>query len=194
MQQYYGLQETAYRLHVSEKTLRRWIHQGQVEHRVDGKRYMIPDSAITSILARKDAGSYDVLAQRIEAVENELRAISDRLGEVERQRTIPLPTPAAGPATSTLRHRRAEYATRPGDTLPEGLIGWRQFAAYHNIAPSTVQRAVEAGRLPVQRGRWKVGRAIVEMALDATGQHRFIELFAANPGFKACNLCPHGDV
>jgi len=59
------------------------------------------------------------------------------------------------------------------------------------MAPSTVKRAIDGGRLPILEGEWKVGRVIVRGVLDRQGQAQFHELYHAAAGFKVCPDCPH---
>lgn len=189
--QQFSIQEAAYRLRVSEKTIRRWIRDGKIENTMRDGKYLISQRAVDTIQAQKETGGYETLARRIEAVETALTQLSQRVDEivsetVRRRETETVRQP------STLRPSRAVYTPGKGDTLPPGLVGWRQFADAHNIAQSTVQRAVESGRLPVVCGEWKRGRAIVKQALDAEGQRAFIALYAESyPGFKVCcSSCP----
>lgn len=186
----YGLQDAAHRLRISEKTLRRWVHQGKIEHTIDHGRYLIPERALIEIEARKAAASDTTLVDRIEAVETQINALSDRLSEMEKILKEKYPAPA--PYETRPAPPRKTRLIHNGGQLPDGLVGWRQFADLHNIAQSTVQRAIESGRLDIVRGHWKQGRAWVEMALDAAGRQHFYELFSAtNPGFKRCGKCPH---
>jgi hypothetical protein len=214
--QYYGLQETAYRLHVSEKTLRRWIKQAKLEHKIDHGKYLIPENAVEAILARKETKGDKLLTDRIEALESRINALSkwvqeqkhllDRIERMEivmaqfssrlstiedllQQKTTPLPAPA--PATSTLRPRHIPYASKSTarSTVPDGMIDLMEFSYnMHNVAPTTAKLAVKDGRLPAHHGEWKARGARVTMALDQEGQRRFIELFETNAGFKPC--CP----
>src|SRR5690242_2518655 len=82
-------------------------------------------------------------------------------------------------------------AERETTVLPDGLIAWRTCAELHGMAPSTVRRAIDGGRLTIVEGEWKVGRVMVRGVLDREGQAQFYGLYRAAPGFKACPQCPH---
>lgn len=189
---YMDIEEAALRLGKSTKTLRRWIAARKINYRMQGAKYLF---SVDDLEAKRTETSSDrvdnaALLERIEGIENALQSFSERLNKLEAY--IPVTAaPAAHTRPSTLRPTRLIYDTDKG-ALPGDLVSFRQFADLHNIAQSTVQRAIERGRLPVQRGRWKQGRAWVEMALDGAGQRLFYELFSETyPGFKACPRCPH---
>ena len=59
------------------------------------------------------------------------------------------------------------------------------------MAPSTVKRAIDGGRLRIVEGEWKVGRVMVRGVLDHQGQAPFSGLSHAAAGFKACPHGPH---
>lgn len=64
--------------------------------------------------------------------------------------------------------------------MPDGLIGLAEYAHQCNIPEGTLKKAVASGRLQVVRGRWKVGRSYVQVALDADGRKRVDELYGVN--------------
>jgi len=70
-------------------------------------------------------------------------------------------------------------------------MAWRTFAELHGLAPSTVKRAIDGGRLTMVEGEWKVGRVMVRGVLDQQGQAQFYGLYHAATGFKMCPQCPH---
>jgi hypothetical protein len=63
--------------------------------------------------------------------------------------------------------------------LPPDLVGWRQYARDLGIHESTLNKAIASGRVPVVRGHWKVGRAIIEVALDERGRQVVKELYGS---------------
>lgn len=99
---------------------------------------------------------------------------------------------------SSPQHKNASRSLQTqGGSLPDNLVGWREFSRLHNIGQSTVQYDIEHGKLPTVLGKWKMGRTWVEKALDATGRARFYELYhdkldkEGEPQFQACPDCPH---
>lgn len=186
MDNYLDIEQAALHIGKSHKTLRRWAHLHKIDYRMIGGRYLF---AITDLDAMKNkhtpAMDNAALLERLEAVESRLSAIETLLHE------RPASLRPAQPTYHTPPALRPTRLVHNGKQLPDGLVSFRSFSDLHNIAQSTTQRAIESGRLEVVRGQWKQGRAIVQMALDAAGRHRFIELFEGNPGFRACDACPH---
>jgi hypothetical protein len=54
-----------------------------------------------------------------------------------------------------------------------------------------VRKAVEDGRLFVERGNWRDGYRRVKVAMDERGCAIFYELFHQHPKFHWCDECPH---
>lgn len=188
MAEYLDIEQASKRLGKSTKTLRRWVHMQKIPYRMDNRKiyFDVADLEAKRTEESPDKMDTSALLERIEGIEVSLQSISERLAQLEAQiHTAPIP------AVSRPTTLRKTHLVHNGGHLPDGLVGWRQFADLHNIAQSTVQRAIESNRLPVQRGSWKQGRATVQQALDAAGRSRFYELFCTNPGFKICATCPH---
>ncbi len=89
----------------------------------------------------------------------------------------------------SLAPQRASFAS--GDTLPDGFVSAMAFAGEHGIHEGTARKAIASGRLPAIQGKWKLGRAYVVNALDASGRARFYELYSENEHFTPCPECPH---
>ena len=113
----------------------------------------------------------------------QLVALERRVAELE-QVNLHRVTGTTGPLPA-VKHKPTS------DDLPDNLVSYPMFARLHGISVSTVQKAIDANRLTVIRGRWKQGQAIVQKALDANGRARFVELFQGNEHFKVCSECPH---
>ena len=208
--QYFNLQEAAYRLKISEKTLRRWIHQGRIEYQMDHGKFWISEDAITAIQTRKPSESSVTLAARLNTSEQALTQLSDRVAELERgvseirailgeslSDTSPVNlAPSAPPARAPAALRKTSLVKDGKNTLPDGLVPLADFAGKqkgipHNIAMSTCEKAGKEGRLHIVRGEWKRGGTTIKQCLDAAGRQQFIALFLNNPGFKRCGPdCP----
>jgi hypothetical protein len=93
---------------------------------------------------------------------------------------------------SSPQHKNASRpAQTQGGALPDNLVGWRFFSRLHGIGESTTQAAIEAGRLQIVPGEWKVGRTTTKGALDQAGRAKFYTLYHDKPQFKPCDNCPH---
>lgn len=187
---YLNIAQASRHIGKTEKTLRRWVHSGKIPYRVEnGKLYF----EVSDLDAMRDknipAADNEALLARIETLEQRVAELEH---QVQKQPAVLRPAAAryetGKPAPARPRPTRLVH---DGGQLPDGLISFRSMAKAHNIAESTAQRAIESGRLDIVRGHWKQGRAIVQQALDQAGQRHFYELFETNPGFRACDACPH---
>lgn len=184
------IEEAAKRLGRSTKTIRRWVHTNRINYRVQDGKYLFSLDDLEAKRTKESPDRLDnwALLERIEALEKHMEELEQKL----EQRLAVLKPLAAEYQTSKPAPPRPTRLVHNGGQLPGGLVSFRSFADLHNVAQSTAQRAIEYGRLPVVRGHWKQGRAIVQQALDAAGQRHFYELFSeSNPGFKRCSRCPH---
>lgn len=169
---------------ISQKTIRKWIRDGVLpaqEEYVNGLRqYAIATSDIEAVMAQKAMIGKIPVDTSTHSTEQRIAALERRVTELEAmvQPVRSAPLPAA-------KHKQTS------DDLPDNLVSYPQFARLHNIGASTVQKAIESGRLQVVRGEWKTARAIVKTALDATGRAEFVELFQGNEHFVRCENCPH---
>lgn len=68
----------------------------------------------------------------------------------------------------------AEHADRG---LPDGLVSLTAFCDQHGIPVSTVKQAIKRGDLTCHRGSWKVGRARIDYALDASEQAAVLTMY-----------------
>lgn len=98
----------------------------------------------------------------------------------------------AGPSPAPRPAQRSKSAPGPASAeMPAGLVGWRSFARAHNIGESTVQKAIESGRLQITPGEWKVDKTTIKGALDQAGRAQFYRRFRANEHWQNCPDCPH---
>lgn len=134
----------------------------------------------------------DLKAEVAALREGRLRALRPVAPYVPTRAVAPyVPDESDAPDASEMLVDGTPPLRKPAVPLPNGLIGWRAMADAHGISPSTVQKARDGNRLPIVKGRWKVGRAIVEGALDARGQELFFAYWHALPSFRNCAFCPH---
>lgn len=185
---YFNLQEASWRLQVSDKTLRRWIKQARIEHKIDHGKYLIPESAVASIVARKETAGGNLLAVRIEALESRLNAIessyaaiSERLNQMEQSQQHPTQI------TATLRPARAEYTPMPDEH--SGLVPYFRF--YHGVPVNTAKRLMEVAGVTVIRGHWIDAGHHYDKALDAEGRRLAYLALHNHPRFQPCDACPH---
>jgi hypothetical protein len=78
--------------------------------------------------------------------------------------------------TTWSQERITANESAPSD-MPDGLIGLADYAKQKGIPESTLKKAAATGRIPVERGEWKKGRATIKTALDAEGRAKVDELY-----------------
>src|SRR5258708_2169233 len=174
MKEVYTSAEARKTLQVDAKTFLRWLDSSDMQPQVSKadhriklfSRQQIEKLAAEHerVLPAEDAmPKHDSLEARIEALEHRMSKLESL---VQHQKK------------SELLHKVLPQHARPSGqgTLPGDLVSYPQFARLHNIGVSTVQKAIETGRLQVVRGQWKQGQAIVQKALDAAGRAQFYEL------------------
>lgn len=191
----------------SERTVQRWLNGEQQKIRLEaqdlGNGYYEVSEAELQHLARQEfsTAALDTL-QRIEA--NQI-AILNRLERIEawiaeggtRRQISPIKQQIAraGPEQEESSDTQVGQEPRSAPVivsqLPGGLVGWRAFARLHGIGESTVQKAIEKGKLEIEPGEWKVEKAIVKGALNQAGRARFYRMFRANVHWQNCPDCPH---
>lgn len=198
---YLRLPEACYRLHISDKTMRRWIKQGSIEYKQEQGVYLIPESAITAILARREARGGEPWAGRIEALETKINALSEGFTALSErvtmlERTRPVEQAGTSPVEQErpkwMEPSRRTYRTQvPVGALPSGLVPEYRF--YHGVSPNTAKRWMEAAGVPVVRGHWVTGGHHYDRALDAEGRRKAYEALKDHPNFQPCEQCPHED-
>lgn len=195
MKETYTSAEARETLQVDAKTFLRWLEQGNIQpqvskadHRVklftheqieqlaEEHERTIDESDLEPFLPR---AMTDSLVARIEALERKVSELEGMVRRPEKYREVQI--------------KKDYHTSAPaqGDTLPGDLVSYPQFARIHSISVSTVQKAVDAGRLAVVRGQWKQGKSIVQNALDASGRAQFYTLYHGNEHFVECAECPH---
>ncbi len=176
----------------SERTLRRWYHQGKLQAMQEGGINSLLYFDIQQIAAL--AGSTAIL-QRLDLIEARLASLErleSRVQELEgiiqglQEKAVKnVPTPARAMPSSAIR------ITQGKSTLPGGLVPASSFAAMHGVHENTIRKAIASGRIAAITGRWQHGRATVTTALDASGRAAFYAIYSARPDFQTCSECPH---
>lgn len=145
----------------SERTINRWLASNKWPHkRLPGGLVEVDDTLLIPPEEQQENAIPAILAT--------LTRLEEKIDDLAAH----VATLSAQPAPRYQIHtERAEYNVRPAQSeLPEGLIGWREYCQARGIPQTTVQKAISRGDVPVIRGKWKVGKAIVQAALDETGR------------------------
>lgn len=102
------------------------------------------------------------------------------------QGAAPRPSPPRMPA------KRPTKKTK-GKGLPRGLTPVHVFRSLHHVSEKAVEHAIEAGKLPVVRGKWLYQHRYTTTALDAQGRQQFYVVFHEREGFQRCEHCPSSE-
>lgn len=191
-------------------TIWRWINKGKLPAIKHDQKWDIQQSDLDRIGAEEQkAAGYDL--DRLARLEHDLAIVRRDVADLKSLLEASLPPTlqrtetsigiepgrSSGRSGSTVTFQRENAQNRVSDAksgLPSGLVSWRSFADLHGMAQTTVHKAIGHGRLPIVRGQWRVGKALVKEALDAPGRALFYTLWHQNPHFQACPDCPHEDV
>ena len=176
------------RLGVSERTVQRWIRSGKIKATLQANGYYLLDPADLDTLRiptlpTTSASDFADILSRLETVEQRIGHLEDMLGTFQSQTPRTSGTMPQAPSASSPSQR--EVSETVGE-LPDGLVGWRQFARLHEISESTIHKAIKSGRLPAIHGPWRVGKVLYGEALDENGRRRFHELYHL---LLPCALC-----
>jgi excisionase family DNA binding protein len=174
--------EIAQRCQKTERTVQRWIQHNKIKAlHIQGNLYEVDEDDLQPFLPHEVV---DSLSERISALEDRLSTLEHLVAQLS------TPMRAAQP-----RAPRAALGTSEKTvTLPGDLVVSSLFATVHGIAPTTVHKAIDSGRLAAVAGNWIVGRATVKHALDAAGRAQFFTLYRENSHFQHCQDCPHDEV
>ena len=183
--------EAARLLHVADKTIRDWLRKGrfpgaQLIKRNGIHQWSIPLADIEAVrLEEEKTTESNGELPSLPELAAQLVALEQRVAELE-QANLHKATGTTGPTVPPIpKHKQTS------NDLPDDLVSYPMFARLHGIGTSTLQKAIESGRLDAVHGNWKTARAIVKTALNAAGRQRFYELYSSNPHFVACPDCPH---
>lgn len=154
----------------SERTIQRWLASNKWPHkRLPGGLVEIDDTLLIPPEEQQENAIPAILAT-LTRLEEKIDDLAAEVGALSAQ-----PAPRY-----QIHTERAEYRVKPvSSEMPEGLIGWREYCASRGIAPTTVQKAISRGDVPVVRGKWKVGKVYVEGALDEEGRAAVDRLYGS---------------
>jgi hypothetical protein len=147
----------------SERTIQRRLASGKWPHkRLPGGLVEIDDS----LLLEPESEQEGLLLATLQRIERKLDALSARVDSLSAQ-----------PAQVTHRaHMSANLPPAQG-TVPEGLTPWRDYAKERGFSESTIARAIARGEIPVHRGRWKRGQAVIKELIDDEGKAAMDRLY-----------------
>src|SRR5690348_11544508 len=164
-----SVKETAAYLHISTKTVYRWVDAGRLSAQKVGLQLFIKRDAVEALSAGR--GVYiDNLVQRIDNLEQ-------RLAELERTAQSS-PQPHAAHPPPTTRNEQAKPSVAHSGAiagLPEGMVAFVDFFKAHHISESTARRVLDQNQESAISGEWHSGGKTIKHVLDAAGCHVFYE-------------------
>jgi excisionase family DNA binding protein len=161
--------EIAQRCQKTERTVQRWIQHNKIKAlHIQGNLYEVDEDDLQRFLPHEVV---DSLSARISALEDRVHTLEHLVAQ--------LSTP--------MRTTASQSSTLPGDLVAASIFGTQ-----HGIAPTTIHKAIDSGRLAAIPGQWILGKATVKHALDAAGRAQFVTLYRDNPHFQHCETlaCP----
>jgi len=102
--------------------------------------------------------------------------------------SVPAPMTQHQSTRTPVKHYRKRTK---GKKLPRTLIPLHAFAREHRVSEGAADRAVQAGKITVESGKWLYNSRYITNALDQQGQSEFYDLFHEREGFRGCKECPH---
>ncbi len=182
--EYVTIMEAARRCGVSDKTIRRAIHNGLLPARFPKpNRSEIALSDLERFAPGQTPGHVQV------STEDRITALEQRVQVLEQQVLDLL----SGPERGISRHS-SRKETRTTGPLPRNLVSLTSFTHLHNVAETKVLAHVDISLLPAKRGEWTDhDGTVVTLALDAKGKRAFSQIYHGVPPFVECKHCPHED-
>jgi excisionase family DNA binding protein len=183
--EYINIMEAARRCHVSDKTIRRWIHAHKLPaHFPHPNRCEIAVGDLEPFLPGHLSGQdKEPIERRIATLEHQVQAL-----ECQIQQLLRHPVPSRTPTT-----RKRVMRESTSGPLPTHLVSVLAVARLHGIAEQKVQTHIDIHLLPVHRGTWvDAEKQEVLLAFDAKGLQAFYHLYHEFLWFVACPHCPHG--
>lgn len=171
----------------SERTVRAWLKSGKLAGQKRGRDWEIA----AEVLAGAPALSRRV-GNELQELRAQVSALEERLAALEVRRALP-PVFVQRDEPETLREvvpaLRRSVSRSVAEGMPDGLVICHAYALAHGVAGSTVRHSIEARRLPVVQGNWKVGNNWVKTALDVEGQRVLHTLWKVTPCPEVCAVC-----
>jgi excisionase family DNA binding protein len=174
----------------SERTIQRYIEKGRLQARqLPGHRTVVNVEDLETL--RGEMVDIEGILSHLESLQQEVDTLKRTVSALQSQLEALSSSPAPAPSTRRVVPQKLEG---PGTALPDGLVSWRSFATLHGLDEkkhTAIQNAVNDGRLPVVRGHWREGKALVRQALDEAGRAKFYDLYHDRADFQRCPQCPH---
>jgi len=185
MSERYAVKQLEAALAVDANTARGWLEDLGIEptqDRYDGRRKWISSEDAQRVAEAHDrvllaipedapktlASAMRIIARLQEEntqLRSQVRTLSATLGKQDRQEAashVPQPPrPRDG-------HPRASAATH--DPLPDGWVAARTFGNQHGIPKTTIENAINTGKLAAHSGYWKHGGSLIRHAFDPDQQ------------------------
>ena len=151
---------------VSERTIHRRLASNKWPHtRLPGGLVEIDDSLIIA----PENGQEGLLLATLQRIEAKIDALSARVDSLS----------ASKPPRVHVHTEQAAYtvSAAPGPGEQEGLQNWREFAKARGYSESTIQRWIDEGKVPVERGSWRGKRGKYHIAIDDEGRKAIDALY-----------------
>lgn len=189
-----NVMQAAQYLGVSDKTIRRAIHAGNLHASYPKKN--LADINQDDLEAWYAAATIrpigDETPTRLAALEQKVERQAEHIQELEQLVDTLLQSVQALPSGGKKQHLPKLRST---GSLPGQLVSLTDFADLHNISQKTVITGVEIKLIPAIRGDWRAkDGAPIQLALDASGRAAFYRSYNSAATFTACNQCPHHEI
>jgi len=174
-EEYVTIIEAARRIGMSDKTVRRAIHDGKLE-----ARYPHPNKAEVSIT---DLLSWHAtLHVRPGETQDRLTMLEQEVAEL-RARVATLESQIQGLQTGTMKR----LPPKPVEAAPEGFIYLSDFCSQHFVP---YQAAADLFPHSIRGQRIKIGRRLYPM-IGPKGKRDFYVQLHTRDDFRTCDDCPH---
>jgi len=205
----YTVQDAARLLHVSEKTVYRWIETGKLKARKYGIQHFILKSSVERVVLSRpvqpsaEETGLEALQQRLDTIEQRINDLStlfdvqdlriseleEKLQRLEQTQEPPQPVTPEREVRQPPHTPAASQAVK--STIPVGYALVRHFNTIHGLKDTTVSRRINEGILSVTRGEWQHGSTVVRQVLSPEQQALYYRMLHTSPGFTQCKDCPH---
>ena len=177
------LTEAAQLLHISEKTLRKWMRRLELEparHPYDLRYFTLTDEQVEAI--RDARAQMPGAAQQAIMPPARLRAKSGRS------------TPLADSFSIPAGERPLDLAVSASDRLPDGMLDVTTASRRHNVPRTTLAAWCQQGLIETSGETYRRGRVKVVHPLTRKGLAQLYRLASPHGDFTPCSECPHASL